>query len=70
MYYILFLVSLFLILTPFLRHCISTYAFKHPSSCICLAGIYLFKINNENTRTMCEIYSELIPERRQGYLYC
>ena len=32
------------------------------------AGIYLFKINNENTRTMCEICSKLTiktPERRQ-----
>ena len=33
------------------------------------AGIYLFKVNNRNTRTMCEICSELTiktPERRQG----
>ena len=29
-------------------------------------GIYLFKVNNRNTRTMCEIYSRLTiktPER-------
>ena len=33
------------------------------------AGIYLFKANNRNTRTMCEICSKLTiktPERRQG----
>ena len=32
------------------------------------AGIYLFKINNRNTRTICEIYSMLTiktPKRRQ-----
>ena len=32
------------------------------------AGIYLFKVNNRNTRTRCEICSELTintPERRQ-----
>ena len=32
------------------------------------AGIYLFKVNNRNTRTRCEICSKLtinIPERRQ-----
>ena len=32
------------------------------------AGIYFFKVNNGNTRTMCEIISNLtmrIPERRQ-----
>ena len=32
------------------------------------AGIYLFKVNNRNTRTRCEIYSKLTintPERRQ-----
>ena len=32
------------------------------------AGIYLFKVNNRKTRTMCEICSKLttkIPERRQ-----
>ena len=31
-------------------------------------GIYLFKVNNRNTRTKCEIYSKLTiktPERRQ-----
>ena len=31
------------------------------------AGIYLFKVNNRNTRTRCEICSKLIiktPERR------
>ena len=31
------------------------------------AGIYLFKVNNRNTRTKCEICSELTmktPERR------
>ena len=33
-----------------------------------LAGIYLLKVNKRNTRTRCEICSELtikIPERRQ-----
>ena len=33
-----------------------------------LAGIYLFKINNENTKKMCKICSNLpikTPERRQ-----
>ena len=33
-----------------------------------LTGIYLFKVNNENTRILCEICSELTiktPERRQ-----
>ena len=32
------------------------------------ANIYLFKVNNRNTRKRCEIYSKLtikIPERRQ-----
>ena len=32
------------------------------------AGVYLFKVNNENTRTICEICSVLTlnaPERRQ-----
>ena len=32
------------------------------------AGIYLFEINNRNTKTMCETCSKLtikIPERRQ-----
>ena len=32
------------------------------------AGIYLFKVNNRNTRTSCEICSKLtivIPERRR-----
>ena len=36
--------------------------YSHP------AGIYLFKVNNRNTRTRCEIYPELTiktPERRQ-----
>ena len=36
--------------------------------CSNLAGIYLFKANNENTRAMCKICSELIIktlERRQ-----
>ena len=31
------------------------------------AGNYMFKVNNRNTRTRCEIYSKLtikIPERR------
>ena len=35
---------------------------------IILAGIYLFKVNNENTITMCEVCSKLTiktPERRQ-----
>ena len=34
-------------------------------------GIYLFKVNNGNTKTMCEICSKLTiktPERRQNYL--
>ena len=33
------------------------------------AGIYLYKVYNENTQTMCEICSKLTiktPERRQG----
>ena len=37
-------------------------------SLLLLAGIYLLKVNNENTRTICEIYSKLTiktPERRQ-----
>ena len=36
-----------------------------------LAGIYLLKVNNRNTRTRCEICSKLtikIPERRQWRL--
>ena len=36
-----------------------------------LAGIYLLKVNNNNTRTKCEICSKLtikIPERRHGFL--
>ena len=36
-------------------------------------GIYLFKVNNRNTRKRYEICSKLtikIPERRQWYLYC
>ena len=34
------------------------------------AGIYLFKVNNGNTRTMCEICSKLTKtsERRHGHL--
>ena len=35
------------------------------------AGIYLFKVNNRNTRTRCKICSKLtlkIPERRQSLL--
>ena len=35
------------------------------------AGIYLFKVNNKNARTRCEICSKLtmkIPERRQSLL--
>ena len=34
----------------------------------CPAGNYMFKVNNRNTRTRCEICSKLkikIPERRQ-----
>ena len=36
------------------------------------AGNYMFKVNNKNTKTRCEIYSKLtvkIPERRhwRGY---
>ena len=37
-----------------------------------LAGIYLFKVNNVNTRTMCEICSKLAiktPEQRQLQFY-
>ena len=36
-------------------------------------GIYIFKVNNRNTRTRCEICSMLIiktQERRQWCLYC
>ena len=36
------------------------------------AGNYLFKVNNSNTRTRCEICSKLTiktPERRQGHTY-
>ena len=36
-----------------------------------LAGIYLFKVSNRNTRTRCEICSKLTiktPERRQFFL--
>ena len=38
-----------------------------------LAGIYSFKVHNENTRAMCKIFSKLIiktPERRQWCLCC
>ena len=39
-----------------------------------LAGIYMFKVNNGNTRTRCEICSKLTiktPERRQlKCFYC
>ena len=37
------------------------------------AGNYMFKVNNRNTRTKCEICSKLTiktPERRQWRLYC
>ena len=33
------------------------------------AGIYLFKVNNENNRAICKTYSKLkikTPERHQG----
>ena len=36
-------------------------------------GIYMFKVNNRNTRTRCEIFSKLpikTPERRHWRLYC
>ena len=45
---------------PVAKHCLSIN--NNP------AGIYLLKVNNRNTRTRCEICSELtikIPERRQ-----
>ena len=29
--------------------------------CLFPAGNYMFKFNNRNTRTMCEIYSKLTP---------
>ena len=35
----------------------------------CPIGSYMFKVNNRNTRTRCEIYSKLTiktPERRSG----
>ena len=38
-----------------------------------LAGIYLLKVNNRNTRTRCEIYSKLTikaPERRLELFWC
>ena len=40
-----------------------------------IAGNYMLKVNNRNTRTMCEICSKLTiktPERRASfwYLYC
>ena len=37
------------------------------------AGIYLFKVNNRNTRARCEICSKLTintPERRQWRFWC
>ena len=37
------------------------------------AGIYMFKVNNRNTRTRCEICSKLTiktPERSFWCLYC
>ena len=37
------------------------------------ANIYLFKVNNRNTRTRCEICSKLTiktPERHQNFLCC
>ena len=37
------------------------------------AGIYMFKVNNRNTRTRCELCSKLtikIPARRHWHLYC
>ena len=36
-------------------------------------GNYMFKVNNINNRTRCEVCAKLtmkIPERRQWYLYC
>ena len=36
------------------------------------ANIYMFKVNNRNTRTRCEIYSKLTiktPERRHSPLF-
>ena len=59
-----------------------TYVF-HLSICVavkdsaktrkCPVGIYLFNVNNENTKTMCEICSKLAvkaPERRQYIVWC
>ena len=40
-------------------------------SVIIPAGNYMFKVDNRNTRTRCEICSKLIikiPERRLGFL--
>ena len=37
------------------------------------AGNYMFKVNNRNTRTRCEICSKLViktPERSFWCLYC
>ena len=37
------------------------------------AGSYMFKVNNRNTRTRCEVCSKLTiktPERRHWCLYC
>ena len=31
-------------------------------------GIYLLKVNNENSRTMCVIYSKLTKKRHQNNL--
>ena len=47
-----------------------TSSINEVSICVenCPAGIYLFKVNNRNTRTRCEICSKLTintPERRQ-----
>ena len=42
---------------------------KHLLKVIFLTGIYLFKVNNGNNRTMCEIRSKLtkkIPERHHS----
>ena len=50
-----------------LKELSSTLSFYHKTL---QAGIYLFKVNNRNTRTRCEICSKLttkIPKRRQWF---
>lgn len=38
---------------------------KHNKKKTCPAGIYLFKVYNKNTRTRCEIFSQVIIKKTE-----